>query len=119
MLLRSRHLVCALVSLLAFAVSVLGRSSSGSKVLVVLESKLDQADYSLFFDGLKGEFPACHLYLFPANRRIERGYELSFRGPKDVEPALLQYDEPQFNHVILFAPTTKCTHLPTTPARRH
>ena len=85
----------------------MGRSSTGSKVLVILEPKLDQADYSLFFGGLRGAF--CALDLIVADNITERGYELTFRAPKDTAPELFMYDVPQFNHVILFAPTSKST----------
>ena len=61
MLLHVQRLLCALVSLLVLSLGAVGRSSTGPKVLVVLEPKLDQADYSLFFDGLKGEFPPFDL----------------------------------------------------------
>ena len=40
--------------------------------------------------------------------RTERGYELTFRAPKDEAPPILDYDIPTFNHIILFAPDTKC-----------
>ena len=38
----------------------------------------------------------------------ERGYELTFRSPKNDTPSILQDDIPTFNHIILFAPDTKC-----------
>jgi hypothetical protein len=41
----------------------------------------------------------------------ERGYELTFRAPKDDAPPILDYDLPTFNHIILFAPDTKCENL--------
>jgi hypothetical protein len=41
-------------TLLSLAAYALARSSTGSSVLVILEPKLKQADYSLFFDGLRG-----------------------------------------------------------------
>ncbi|KAH7107227.1 Dolichyl-diphosphooligosaccharide-protein glycosyltransferase 48kDa subunit [Auriculariales sp. MPI-PUGE-AT-0066] len=66
------------------------RSSTGSKVLVVLEPKVSRDDYSNFFSKLES-----------------RGYELTFRAPKDVSPAAIEDDVPSFAHVILFTPTTK------------
>ena len=41
------------------------------------------------------------------NWSTEKGYDLTFRAPKDVEPAIVEFDAPQFSHVILFAPETK------------
>jgi oligosaccharyltransferase complex subunit beta len=40
---------------LSLVVASLGRSSTGSSVLVILEPKLAKEDYSLFFDGLTGQ----------------------------------------------------------------
>ena len=42
------------------------------------------------------------------NMYVERGYELTFRSPKNDTPPVLQDDIPTFNHIILFAPDTKC-----------
>ena len=38
----------------------------------------------------------------------ERGFELTFRDPKEKEPLIIEDDVPQFSHVVLFAPSTKC-----------
>ena len=43
--------------------------------------------------------------------RAERGYELTFRAPKSDTPPIIQDDIPTFNHIILFAPDTKCEIL--------
>ncbi|KAF8528177.1 Dolichyl-diphosphooligosaccharide--protein glycosyltransferase subunit WBP1 [Hysterangium stoloniferum] len=85
-------------ALLSFGAACLGRSSTGSSVLVILEPKLAKEDYSLFFDGL-----------------TERGYELTFRAPKEDSPQLFKYDEPQFSHVILFTPSAKSYAKDVTP----
>ncbi|KDQ59693.1 hypothetical protein JAAARDRAFT_175179 [Jaapia argillacea MUCL 33604] len=91
--------ICSLlVSLLSLALLSLAKSSTGDSVLVVLEPTLDQANFSVFFDGLK-----------------KKGYELTFRAPKDVSPAIIQDDIPSFSHVILFAPETKAYAGDITP----
>ncbi|KAF8311567.1 Dolichyl-diphosphooligosaccharide-protein glycosyltransferase [Clavulina sp. PMI_390] len=77
-----------------FVAGAYALSSSGSSVLVLLEPKLKRDDFSLFFGGLE-----------------ERGFNLTFRSPKDVAPAVAEFGVPSFDHVILFAPTTKT--LPT------
>ncbi|KZT11101.1 dolichyl-diphosphooligosaccharide-protein glycosyltransferase [Laetiporus sulphureus 93-53] len=79
-----------LLSLAYLAHSVLARSSTGDSVLVVLDPGLKRANFSTFFDGLE-----------------ERGFELTFRAPKDVQPAVIADDHPNFSHVILFAPDSK------------
>lgn len=50
-----RFLRSALVSCLALLASVLAKSSSGDKVLVLLDPSLDKANYSIFFNGLESE----------------------------------------------------------------
>ncbi|KAF8954962.1 oligosaccharyl transferase beta subunit [Flammula alnicola] len=68
---------------------VSARSSTGNSVLVVVEPKR-QDDFSIFFEGLK-----------------DQGYELTFRAPKDEKPAIIEYDEAAFAHVVLLASETK------------
>jgi len=73
------------------------KSSAGNSVLVVVEPK-QQDNYSIFFNGLK-----------------KQGYELTFRGPKEEEPTLTEFDAPSFAHVILFTPDTKVLAKDITP----
>jgi len=39
---------------------------------------------------------------------IGRGFELTFKGPKDQTAELIRYGETVYDHLIMFAPTTKC-----------
>ncbi|THH31855.1 hypothetical protein EUX98_g2333 [Antrodiella citrinella] len=71
---------------------------TGDSVLVILEPKLQKDSFSKFFSGLE-----------------EKGYELTFRSPKDVKPAVIEYDEAKFSHVILFAPESKSFAQDVTP----
>ncbi|KAH7928174.1 Dolichyl-diphosphooligosaccharide-protein glycosyltransferase 48kDa subunit [Leucogyrophana mollusca] len=88
----------AFISLLAFAGLSSAKSSSGDSVLVLLDPSLDKENFSLFFSGLE-----------------KRGYDLTFRAPKDVAPAISEYDVPSFAHVILFTPETKSYAKDITP----
>ncbi|KAK0185906.1 oligosaccharyl transferase beta subunit [Armillaria mellea] len=65
------------------------KSSTGDSVLVVLDPAA-QSQFSIFFNGLK-----------------DSGYELTFRGPKDEAPLLIEDDVASFAHVIVFASDTK------------
>ena len=38
---------------------------------------------------------------------IDKGYELTFRAPKDQSPPIIEYGESSFAHAILFASETK------------
>jgi len=74
------------------------KSSTGDSVLVLLDDKLDRAEFSLFFDDLE-----------------KRGYDLTYRAPKEAEPVLKDYDHPNFDHVVIFAPETKTFAEDITP----
>ncbi|KAI0345045.1 Dolichyl-diphosphooligosaccharide-protein glycosyltransferase 48kDa subunit [Trametopsis cervina] len=78
------------VALLGLAISACAKSSTGNSVLVVLEPSLDKANYSTFFNGL-----------------TEKGYDLTFRAPRDTKPPVIEHDVAQFSHVVVFAPDTK------------
>ncbi|KAF9223932.1 hypothetical protein BS17DRAFT_733825 [Gyrodon lividus] len=91
---RQCFLRSALVLFLVLVGKVLAKSSSGDAVLVLLDPSLDSANYSIFFNGLE-----------------KRGYDLTFRTPKDVSPAIPKHDVPHYSHVIPFTPDTK-TYAP-------
>ncbi|KAG8217186.1 Dolichyl-diphosphooligosaccharide--protein glycosyltransferase subunit WBP1 [Butyriboletus roseoflavus] len=93
-----RFLRSALVSCLALLSCALAKSSSGDKVLVLLDPHLDKANYSIFFNSLE-----------------KRGYDLTFRAPKDASPAITAYGAPNYAHVILFTPETKSYASDITP----
>ncbi|KAI0081438.1 dolichyl-diphosphooligosaccharide-protein glycosyltransferase [Panus rudis PR-1116 ss-1] len=84
--------------LLGLASFVSSRSSTGDSVLVILEPRLDKDNFSIFFNGLR-----------------DKGYNLTFRSPKDAQPALLEFGYPRYDHVILFAPETKTFASDITP----
>ncbi|KAJ7245143.1 oligosaccharyl transferase beta subunit [Mycena haematopus] len=65
------------------------KSSDGDAVLVLVEDA-HKKDFSLFFDGLK-----------------DRGYNLTFRAPKDEKPVVVEYDVPAFSHIIILASESK------------
>ncbi|KAL7409884.1 dolichyl-diphosphooligosaccharide--protein glycosyltransferase 48 kda subunit precursor, partial [Mrakia frigida] len=73
-------------------------SSSGSRVLVALEKNLNRDDYSHFWRSLE-----------------ERGYELTFKSPRDESPSLTSFDERSFDHLVLFSPSTKTFSSDLTP----
>ncbi len=39
----------------------------------------------------------------------EKGYQLTFRSPKNATPEVIKDDVAQFAHVVVFAPETKST----------
>ncbi|KAJ7634147.1 oligosaccharyl transferase beta subunit [Mycena polygramma] len=73
------------------------KSSGGDSVLVVVEES-HKKDFSIFFDNLK-----------------EQGYSLTFRGPKDEKPVVVEYDVPTFSHIIVLASESKNLGKDITP----
>ncbi|KAJ9125623.1 hypothetical protein QFC22_000585 [Naganishia vaughanmartiniae] len=65
------------------------KSAVGDRVLVVIEPALNQASYSHFWKSLEA-----------------RGFKLTFKGPKEEQAPLTEYDETKFDHLIMMAPTT-------------
>ena len=105
----------AIVSLTASVRYAEARSATGDKVLVVLESTVMKDDYSEFWTSLKGwckHFDATTLGIWFILRfvdsLVDRGFELTFKGPKDESAELVKYGEPQYDHLIMFAPSAKC-----------
>lgn len=103
-MMRLRLLWVSLISLVALCSAT---SSTGSKVLVILEPTLKKDSFSTFFGGLEGMY-LFQVVTYLSDLATARGYQLTIREPKADAPLLVQYDVPQFSHVIFFAPTTKC-----------
>ncbi|EPT06254.1 Dolichyl-diphosphooligosaccharide-protein glycosyltransferase [Fomitopsis schrenkii] len=83
---------------LGFAAAALAKSSTGESVLIVLDPDLYIENFSRFFDGLEA-----------------RGYDLTYRRPKDVYPPVIEHDHPKYAHVIFFAPEVKTYSQDITP----
>ncbi|KAJ5672919.1 hypothetical protein N7507_002046 [Penicillium longicatenatum] len=77
-------LVCALVA----AVNAL--SSSGSRLLVVLDDTTDKSAYSILWSDLEG-----------------RGYDLSFESPKSDKLSLFEHGERAYDHLLILPPKSK------------
>ncbi|ORX35326.1 putative dolichyl-diphosphooligosaccharide--protein glycosyltransferase 48 kDa subunit precursor [Kockovaella imperatae] len=80
----------ALFTLVSSLSSVNARSATGDRVLVVLEPKVVKEDYSKFWSSLE-----------------KRGFELTFKGPKDESAVLQRYGEALYDHLIMFTPSVK------------
>ncbi|WVQ75896.1 hypothetical protein IAR50_005531 [Cryptococcus sp. DSM 104548] len=84
------RLTASLLSLLSFAALASAKSATGDRVLVVLESAVARDDYSKFWASLE-----------------QRGFQLTFRDTKAKDAELIKYGEAQYDHLILFAPSSK------------
>ncbi|WWC85977.1 uncharacterized protein L201_000848 [Kwoniella dendrophila CBS 6074] len=80
-------LLAPILSLIAL---VTARSSTGDRVLVVLDSNVKKNEYSQFWESLE-----------------TRGYELTFKQPKDKDAELVKYGELNYDHLVMFAPGAK------------
>ena len=98
-----------LFSLFGLFGAVWAKSSTGNSVLVVLQPDLKRDNFSIFFNNLESKSGFCSSQeIIVLSMCAERGYELTFRAPKSDTPTIIQDDIPNFNHIILFAPDTKC-----------
>ncbi|ORY45436.1 Dolichyl-diphosphooligosaccharide--protein glycosyltransferase subunit WBP1 [Leucosporidium creatinivorum] len=61
-----------------------------SRILVVSDDGLELSRYALFWSSLR-----------------ERGYDIAFKSSKDAQPPLRDHDTLVFDHLILFAPSSK------------
>ncbi|KAL9127957.1 MAG: hypothetical protein Q9217_003270 [Psora testacea] len=70
----------------------LGRalSSTGNRLLVIIEEAAERAKYSEFWGDLEG-----------------RGYKITFESPKSEKLSLFQHGERIFDHLVLFPPKSK------------
>ncbi|KAJ9666264.1 oligosaccharyl transferase glycoprotein complex, beta subunit [Coniosporium apollinis] len=76
--------------LLALLGAVQALSSSGSRLLVVIEELEEKEKYSQFWGDLKS-----------------RGFSLSFESPKNDKLSLFKHGERAYDHLILFPPKSK------------
>ncbi|KAI8454936.1 oligosaccharyltransferase 48K subunit, partial [Phakopsora pachyrhizi] len=63
---------------------------SADKILVITEDNMKTENYNQFWASLRS-----------------REHELKFRSVKEATPALKEFDKPAFDHLILFAPSSK------------
>ncbi|MCJ1261741.1 oligosaccharyl transferase glycoprotein complex, beta subunit [Lobaria immixta] len=76
--------------ILALLALVQGLSSSGNRLLVVIEEAAEKEKYSQFWEDLEG-----------------RGYRINFQSPKTEKLALFRHGQRTFDHIILLPPKSK------------
>ncbi|EEH21706.2 hypothetical protein PABG_03922 [Paracoccidioides brasiliensis Pb03] len=65
-------------------------SSSGNRLLAILENSAEKDLFSSFWEDLKG-----------------RGYSITFKSPKDGNLSLFKHGERAYDHLIIFSPKSK------------
>ncbi|KAJ5947696.1 hypothetical protein N7466_000711 [Penicillium verhagenii] len=83
-----RWCLALLVSALVASVNAL--SSSGSRLLVVLDDTTEKSAYSTLWSDLEG-----------------RGYDLSFESPKSDKLSLFEHGERAYDHLLILPPKSK------------
>lgn len=120
-----RWLLSLLVLGLWTAVNAL--SSSGDRLLVVLEDPAEKDVYSTFWSDLESEsmlaVSSCYCnYYDLANQLwdccIARGYDLSFSAVKNEELSLFEYGVRAYDHLMLLPTKAKGSHTPASAMYR-
>ncbi|KAI2794034.1 hypothetical protein POX_a00624 [Penicillium oxalicum] len=81
---------CLALLLCGFLAVVNALSSSGSRLLVVLDESTDQSAYSTLWSDLKG-----------------RGYDVSFESPKSDKLSLFKHGARAYDHLLILPPKSK------------
>ncbi|KAK0552212.1 oligosaccharyl transferase glycoprotein complex, beta subunit [Tilletia horrida] len=82
-------LLLGLGCLAASTIASSSRSASGNRVLIVHDAAIKDSLSTL------------------SSILTQRGYKLTFREPTASKPALVEYDQPQFDHLLLLSSGTK------------
>lgn len=111
-------LVVSCVTLLSSVVEA--KSSTGSRVLVLLDSLAEKESYNHFWHQLQGtknkkqkknsRLHSKYTYIFKTN--LDRQFELIFKKADDPSITLLYFGESLYNHIIHFAPKTDSKYKP-------
>src|SRR2546429_1968769 len=85
-------------------------STTGNRLLVVLEELAEKDRYSKFWGDLEGKLRM--VIWDKANRnRVERGYKLTFESPKNDKLSLFHLGERSYDHLIILPPKSKGTFI--------
>jgi hypothetical protein len=67
---------------------------------------LDVSLHSSAYIAQRGAFSNSYTF-FEHGLTSERGFQLTFKSPKDEGTDLRQYGQNQYDHLIMYAPSTK------------
>ncbi|KAJ5108523.1 hypothetical protein N7456_005198 [Penicillium angulare] len=81
---------CLALLICAFVATVNALSSSGSRLLVVLDETTEKSTYSTLWSDLEA-----------------RGYDLSFESPKSDKLSLFEHGERAYDHLLILPPKSK------------
>ncbi|OQD74394.1 hypothetical protein PENDEC_c011G05576 [Penicillium decumbens] len=81
---------CLALLLCCFLAAVNALSSSGSRLLVVLDDSTEKSSFSTLWSDLEG-----------------RGYDVSFESPKSDKLSLFEHGERAYDHLLILPPKSK------------
>lgn len=89
--------------LLGLLSAVSALSAAGRKLLVVTEDEADQSKYTHFWADLESEFrQALHVTTtLTIHVHADRGFQITYRSPKDSSLSLFQHGLPAYDHLLL------------------
>jgi oligosaccharyltransferase complex subunit beta len=97
--------------LLGFLAAVQAASSSGNKLLVVLEELADKTKYSKYFKDLEG---LCHYFCFfnelfstDALLVLGRSFTITYESPKNEALSLFDLGERAYDHLLILPSKSK------------
>ncbi|QIW95627.1 hypothetical protein AMS68_001145 [Peltaster fructicola] len=83
---------------LGFFTLVSALSAQGNKLLVVIDDEADRSKYSRFWTSLEG-----------------RGYDITYKTPKDSSLSLFHLGEPAYSHLLLLPTKSKALGIALSP----
>ena len=109
------------LSLLALVSLAQALSSTGNRLLVVIEEAAEKTKYSQFWGDLEGK-SSLQSSLFQFDEALlmrfyylARGYKLTFESPKNEKLSLFLHGERNFDHILLLPPKSKGPSLQFLP----
>ena len=89
-------------------------SSSGNRLLAVIEEATEKEKYSQFWGDLKGTRTGIDWLHYGGSGwllcfAIDRGFSITFESPKSEKLALFRHGERAYDHIILLPPKSKGT----------
>jgi oligosaccharyltransferase complex subunit beta len=98
---------CLALLLCCFLAAVNALSSSGSRLLVVLDESAEKSAYSTLWSDLEGNWALNHSIWSSLTGQLGRGYDVSFESPKSDKLSLFQHGERAYDHLLILPPKSK------------
>jgi oligosaccharyltransferase complex subunit beta len=101
---------CLALLVCCFLAAVNALSSSGSRLLVVLDESTEKSAYSTLWSDLEGNWTLNLSFRINLTCQLGRGYDVSFESPKSDKLSLFQHGERAYDHLLILPPKSKGRH---------